>query len=629
MATGLVCSCPRCPCWAAGRGQHVKLFDLAQTADEEHRRCLMALLQASRPVAAGEIVLLLQDTMLAGREPTAVADQILEGRNGLVYRVLADRLARRGIPLCTPDAITEHEQPQSRGDLDPGHASYARLSAALEARFAGACSPSSFSIAHALRLLISRDARFQGESILHVARAGWMLVKTVRALLANTGADDASIVHEAEVLDKFDSGVEWGWVQHPWRVNLVQLAHMVMHITGQVTATNGVCRDCNARPARPRFRPPPQLAACDQAGVFRALVTGLLQIDRDPAVVAFAWEYALKPGELRSLIVWPVDAAVKLRRDTRRHHGNQQQQQLWDHYAVPRTPADLEPLCAVLRQQPDRTAWLKTALNALGCPWQARVVDELVEAARQTAARQVEAARQAESAMARMVEQESQLAAQRQRARARRQRRAAARRRAAEEAAQEASAAGSESGSESRSGCESEDGACASFEALMLHRRTVTLPPVRIPPPTPTAAETLETSVEVGACDSDVAEDSASCEDSEVYATPAASIGSPSSVVQDLVAESPTAATSPDGSSTRTGPAGGQAAAQAEDNADDKAEDNADLDEECLICMDGPRETTLVPCRHRVLCRRCARAVMHGTRRCPLGWCNSVVFLAG
>ena len=45
--------------------------------------------------------------------------------------------------------------------------------------------------------------------------------------------------------------------------------------------------------------------------------------------------------------------------------------------------------------------------------------------------------------------------------------------------------------------------------------------------------------------------------------------------------------------------------------------------EECIVCMDGPRDHVYKPCGHRVSCGECAQALRERSTLCP--WCRQVV----
>jgi E3 ubiquitin-protein ligase MGRN1 len=45
---------------------------------------------------------------------------------------------------------------------------------------------------------------------------------------------------------------------------------------------------------------------------------------------------------------------------------------------------------------------------------------------------------------------------------------------------------------------------------------------------------------------------------------------------------------------------------------------NAEEDNECVVCMCEPRNTTVMPCRHMCLCHDCAEALRKQTNKCPI-----------
>jgi len=62
---------------------------------------------------------------------------------------------------------------------------------------------------------------------------------------------------------------------------------------------------------------------------------------------------------------------------------------------------------------------------------------------------------------------------------------------------------------------------------------------------------------------------------------------------------------------------------EGEEEAESEGElgNDEDLDENCIVCMDQPRDATVMPCRHMVLCSRCAGALRYRTdvqHRCPI-----------
>eukprot|EP00944_MAST-04C_sp_MAST-4C-sp1_P008733 g8733.t1 len=45
---------------------------------------------------------------------------------------------------------------------------------------------------------------------------------------------------------------------------------------------------------------------------------------------------------------------------------------------------------------------------------------------------------------------------------------------------------------------------------------------------------------------------------------------------------------------------------------------SAEEDNECIVCMCEPRDTTVMPCRHMCLCRSCAETLRKQTNKCPI-----------
>ncbi|KAM3205329.1 putative E3 ubiquitin-protein ligase LOG2 [Capsicum annuum] len=54
------------------------------------------------------------------------------------------------------------------------------------------------------------------------------------------------------------------------------------------------------------------------------------------------------------------------------------------------------------------------------------------------------------------------------------------------------------------------------------------------------------------------------------------------------------------------------------DNSIDNNLDENDPGKECVICLSEPRDTTVLPCRHRCMCSGCAKVLRFQTYRCPI-----------
>jgi Zinc finger, C3HC4 type (RING finger) len=39
---------------------------------------------------------------------------------------------------------------------------------------------------------------------------------------------------------------------------------------------------------------------------------------------------------------------------------------------------------------------------------------------------------------------------------------------------------------------------------------------------------------------------------------------------------------------------------------------------ECVVCLSGPKDTIVLPCRHLCVCKECALRVRRQTRKCPI-----------
>jgi E3 ubiquitin-protein ligase MGRN1 len=48
------------------------------------------------------------------------------------------------------------------------------------------------------------------------------------------------------------------------------------------------------------------------------------------------------------------------------------------------------------------------------------------------------------------------------------------------------------------------------------------------------------------------------------------------------------------------------------------ANTNDEEDNECVVCMSEPRDTTVMPCRHMCLCHECAESLRKQTNKCPI-----------
>lgn len=48
------------------------------------------------------------------------------------------------------------------------------------------------------------------------------------------------------------------------------------------------------------------------------------------------------------------------------------------------------------------------------------------------------------------------------------------------------------------------------------------------------------------------------------------------------------------------------------------ASTNDEEDNECVVCMCEPRDTTVMPCRHMCLCHECAESLRKQTNKCPI-----------
>merc|ERR1711964_715561 len=54
------------------------------------------------------------------------------------------------------------------------------------------------------------------------------------------------------------------------------------------------------------------------------------------------------------------------------------------------------------------------------------------------------------------------------------------------------------------------------------------------------------------------------------------------------------------------------------DAGDDDDDDSDDGDGVCVVCIDNPKDTVVLPCRHMCMCSECAQAVRNQRGKCPM-----------
>ena len=63
---------------------------------------------------------------------------------------------------------------------------------------------------------------------------------------------------------------------------------------------------------------------------------------------------------------------------------------------------------------------------------------------------------------------------------------------------------------------------------------------------------------------------------------------------------------------------GGDAKPEREGSQDDNDDDSDDADGVCVVCIENPKDTVVLPCRHMCMCSECAQAVRNQRGKCPM-----------
>lgn len=63
---------------------------------------------------------------------------------------------------------------------------------------------------------------------------------------------------------------------------------------------------------------------------------------------------------------------------------------------------------------------------------------------------------------------------------------------------------------------------------------------------------------------------------------------------------------------------GGGEGGSDDDKREDEDDDEGDMDALCVVCIENPKNTVVLPCRHLCMCSECAQAVRNQRGKCPI-----------